>query len=306
MSEKLTPRLLPRRPYRCYFSDSKAWDEFEPRPGDIIISTPSKAGTTWTQRIVSVLVFQQPRLPKSLWEISPWPDCTFVPREAMFKVLQDQQHRRFMKTHLPLEAMPFYEEVSYVVVGRDLRDLAVSNHNQAVGLNDTPVEYPAPQGEEVYTPEKPVVTEDVRQYWRDFFTRSPFPWESNGWPYNSPTHHLASWWEVRDAPNVIFLHYQDMLDDLDKEMRRLSAFLDIPVDESIWPQLVSTCTFDDMKSRANEVIPGQMLEGMKYQFFHKGRSGQWRDVIGDDDMALYEAALEGLPDDLRSWLVRTV
>src|SRR5213082_1065918 len=50
---------LPQRTrvYRCHHLDSTRWDDIVPRPDDIVITTSLKAGTTWTQRIVSLLVF---------------------------------------------------------------------------------------------------------------------------------------------------------------------------------------------------------------------------------------------------------
>lgn len=62
------------REYHNHHLDSTRWDRIEHRPGDIVISTSAKAGTTWTQRIVSLLVFGAGPLPMSLNEISPWID----------------------------------------------------------------------------------------------------------------------------------------------------------------------------------------------------------------------------------------
>jgi aryl sulfotransferase len=307
MDNSITLRQTPRRAYRSYYTDSTQWQRYQPRPGDIVISTPAKVGTTWTQRIVSVLVFQSTALPAALMEISPWLDCTFVPLDVMLQGLEGQRHRRFIKTHLPMDALPVYDEVSYLVVGRDLRDAALSTHSHALGINDAEVDFATPAGDDVHTPDQPKVTDDLRAYWREYFTRSPFPWESDGWPYNSPTHHLASWWEHREAPNVLFLHYQEMLDDLDAQMRRVSAFLGIPVDESVWPELVKACTFATMKSRPEEVIPAQLSEAAPdWKLFRKGGSGQWHGVFTEEELALYEAAMARLPADLQGWLTRTI
>jgi len=43
--------------------DSSRWDGFELRPGDIIVATPPKCGTTWTQMICALLILQEPELP---------------------------------------------------------------------------------------------------------------------------------------------------------------------------------------------------------------------------------------------------
>ena len=62
------------RHYRTWLADSRRWDGFEFRAGDIVISTPSKCGTTWMQMICALLVFRDPELPRPLTELSPWLD----------------------------------------------------------------------------------------------------------------------------------------------------------------------------------------------------------------------------------------
>jgi aryl sulfotransferase len=301
---KTIPHRAPERAYRSHFTDSTHWNEYEPRPGDIVISTPLKVGTTWAQRITAALVFGSAELPGPLMSVSPWLDCTYYPLVMQLMGLEAQDHRRFLKTHLPVDALPIYSEVSYLVVGRDLRDAAVSTFNHARGVGNSegrPLEIP--KSEDVHTPELPKIPEDLRRFWKRYFTRSAFPWETDGWPYNSPTHHLASWWELREEPNVLLLHYQDMLDDLDGQMRRVAAFLGIPVDEGVWPDLVTSCTFSEMKAKKNEMWSGQLGSSLSsFEFFHKGKSGQWQDALTPEDLTLYETAMTRVPADLRAWL----
>src|SRR6266704_1246441 len=67
-------RMTAVRRYEASMYDSNRWDGFELRPGDIIISTPPKCGTTWTQMICALLILQEPELPLSLDTLSPWVD----------------------------------------------------------------------------------------------------------------------------------------------------------------------------------------------------------------------------------------
>ena len=53
----------------------------------------------------------------------------------------------------------------------------------------------------------------------------------------------VTYWEERKRPNLLMVNYSDLLADLDGEMRRVSAFLDIPVDEDVWPSLVTAAQF---------------------------------------------------------------
>ncbi|MBA2521671.1 MAG: sulfotransferase domain-containing protein, partial [Chloroflexia bacterium] len=67
----------PRPRYRSIVADSGRWDGFAFRPGDVVISTPAKCGTTWTQMLCALLIFDGPVFPALLSEVSPWLDmCT--------------------------------------------------------------------------------------------------------------------------------------------------------------------------------------------------------------------------------------
>src|SRR5947199_9292067 len=92
------------REYRNHHLDSTRWDGFVPRDDDIVVTTAYKAGTTWTQRIVAALVFGGRPLPASLGELSPWIDARFFePIEPMLERVEAQRHRRFVKSHLPVD-----------------------------------------------------------------------------------------------------------------------------------------------------------------------------------------------------------
>ena len=114
------------RRYEASMYDSTRWDGFELRPGDIIISTPPKCGTTWTQMICALLILQEPELPLPLDTLSPWIDMVTRARTDVFADLEAQMHRRFIKTHTPLDGIPNDPTVTYICVGRDPRDVGLS------------------------------------------------------------------------------------------------------------------------------------------------------------------------------------
>ena len=132
------PALLkaPARRLRSRVFDSARWDGYRPRDDDIIIGTYSKCGTTWMQRIVSMLVFRS-AAPRAIAELSLWFEFRLRgPIEPMLEAAEAQTHRRFFKTHLPLDALPIYQGVKFIHVARDGRDAALSFHNHL--LNFTP------------------------------------------------------------------------------------------------------------------------------------------------------------------------
>src|SRR6476660_7616371 len=106
------------RRYRSFINDSGRWDGFALRDGDIIISTPSKCGTTWMQMICALLIFRTPDLPASLATLSPWVDMLTRPVDDVVRDLESQTHRRFMKTHTPLDGIPDHPGVTYIHVAR--------------------------------------------------------------------------------------------------------------------------------------------------------------------------------------------
>jgi aryl sulfotransferase len=105
------------RRYWSVLADSGRWDGFEFRGNDIVISTPSKCGTTWMQMICALLIFQNPGLPAPLTDLSPWLDIQTDTVENVFAALEAQQHRRFIKSHTPLDGLPYDGRVTYICVG---------------------------------------------------------------------------------------------------------------------------------------------------------------------------------------------
>src|SRR5436305_1286897 len=102
------------RRYAAGDADNARWDGFELRPGDIVISTPSKCGTTWTQQLCALLVFDGPDLPAPLSDLSPWLDQKTRTVDEVHRMLGAQPHRRFIKTHSPLDGVPDHPEVTYL------------------------------------------------------------------------------------------------------------------------------------------------------------------------------------------------
>ena len=106
------------------------WLGFPFRPGDIVITTLPKSGTTWMQMICALLIFQTPELPDPLWQLSPWLDSPTMPPERVFAHLEEQRHRRFIKTHTPLRHIPSDPRVTYVATARHPLDAFVSLYHQ--------------------------------------------------------------------------------------------------------------------------------------------------------------------------------
>ena len=76
------------RRYRGFISDSARWERFAFRPDDVIISTPSKCGTTWMQKIVGMLLLDRTDLGAPISSLSPWLDMLIRTDEDVFWLLE--------------------------------------------------------------------------------------------------------------------------------------------------------------------------------------------------------------------------
>ncbi len=289
--------------YRSPDEDSARWDGFPFRPGDIVISTRSKSGTTWAQMICALLVFQDPDLPAPLPELSPWLDWLIVPREDVYARLEKQQHRRFIKTHTPLDGIPLDPRATYLVVARNPLDMAVSLFHQGDNLNRNRIAEllgnPNPPGEPA-PPPRPLHDSLV-----DWIHRDTTPADDlDSLP--GVLWHLTDAWHRRDEPNVVLLHYTDLTNDLEGEMRRLAGRLAIDVPEDRWPMLVEAAGFAQMRARADRLAPdpaGIMKD--RNAFVRRGTPGAGRELLTPEEFAGYEnRAAQLAPQDLLAWLNR--
>ncbi|MDI1459485.1 sulfotransferase domain-containing protein [Catellatospora sp. KI3] len=301
---------MPDQPvrYRSSDEDSARWLAFPPRAGDIVISTRSKSGTTWMQMICALLVFQTPHLPAPLNELSPWLDWLVTPADEVYAQLAAQPHRRFLKTHTPLDGVPLHDECVYVVVARHPLDMAVSLHHQSNNLDRARLReltgQPAPDPAEPPRPQRTEHEALLRWAAREADPRE----EMDSLP--GVIWHLADAWRRREQPNVVLVHYDDLLADLDGQMRALAARLGIAVPEHTWPILVEAATFERMRAGADRLVPDSLgVLKSRSAFFRRGGSGAGRELLDPAELARYQAraadlaAAYGAPD-LLPWLHR--
>ena len=284
MSERSAWPRKTRELHNHHF-DSTIWNDLRFRDDDIVIATYAKSGTTWMQQIVAQLLFGgDPDL--AVADMSPWLDLRVPPKAVKLPQVEAQTHRRFLKTHLPVDALRFSPTAKYLYVGRDGRDVVWSMYNHHVNanaswyaaLNDTPGRVGPPI-------EAPPA--DVRQYWREWMARDGHPF----WPF---WENVRSWWAIRALPNVRFVHFANLKRDMPGEIRRMADFLEIPVKASSWDAIVEHCSFDWMKKNATKSVPlgGAFWDAGAEVFINKGVNGRWRDLLTALESTEYERRAE--------------
>ncbi len=294
--------------YQNHALDSTRWRCYQPRAGDVVISTSPKSGTTWTLEIVCQLLLPgqsaSERNDTAPAKAAVWFEPRWSPLDESINQLEAQQHRRCIQSHLALDGLPFFPQVQYIVVGRDARDVFMSLWNHHANFTPAFLDLINSIPDRVGDP-MPAAPDDIHEFWHDWITRGWFDWEREGYPYWGNLHHTDTWWAYRHLPNILFVHYNDLLADTEGEIRRIAAFLNIPLEEDALPAILQAVTLNAMRDRAIRAEGSQPLafaEGSK-TFFFKGTNGRWKDVLTDEELALYDQkAAQVLTPECRAWL----
>ena len=297
------------RRYRGFIADSARWDRFAFRSDDVVISTPSKCGTTWMQNIVGMLILDRTDLGAPISSLSPWLDMLIRTDEEVFGLLERQRHRRFVKTHTPLDGVPRLPSVTYITMIRHPLDVAMSDldhsanerFDRLVELRTAAVGDEAPaEGALDDAPKEPDA------YLRWFIDNDVEPTGSGPYGLADYSNQALSYWNARLEPNVHLFHYTDLWADRDGEMRRVAAALDIEVDEDRWPSFVEAAGIDSMRARAGDTAP-EAASGIwrsPERFFRVGGTRDWASLLDEKDLQHFDERLRELAGDATDWVLK--
>jgi aryl sulfotransferase len=293
----------PTREYRTALIDSSRWDAFRARTDDIIVATFPKVGTTWTQRIIDMLIWRSTE-PRQIQLSYPWLDATFLGElEEVIPRLEAQQHRRMVKSHAPLDALPIYEGVKYVHVVRDGRDACFSMHNHQLGFTGGTRRKIADMAASRAAAGPPPPPENPRDYYLQWIDGAE---RGLGLAGSLPFFEFEmTYWDRRAEPYLLLVHYNDLKADLIGEMRRISQFLGIDTPQNRLAEFARAAEFKSMKAEGRQLLPEMdgMFDRGSDRFINQGVNGRWRDVLTADDIARYEAlAAQKFPPKAAAWI----
>ncbi|MBC8240724.1 MAG: sulfotransferase domain-containing protein [Alphaproteobacteria bacterium] len=284
---------LPRREinYFTNFSNSARWDLFAGRDTDIFVCAPPKTGTTWTQTLCCLLLFGWREFDIRPSDISPWYDATFEPVDEINALIEAQDHRRLIKTHTPLDGIPYSSQWTFVTVYRDPRDVFFSalNHKDNVQLNDFSI-----------SPE-----DDISAPFREWVQE---PAGNGGAASGSLERfivHFKTFKRFSHLTNIHFFHYSEMKRNLPAAIAGLARVLGIEVTQDDIAQISRIADIQNMRKNADQFAPDAKIGVWKSneQFFNKGTGGQWRDDLSAEDLALYDERMSDLlPAEDIAWL----
>ena len=298
--EKKTPinSVIPQklREVQNHSMDSTQWNEFKYRDDDIVIASWAKAGTTWIQQIVGQLIFGgKPDLEirfKSLYLESHWPT-----KSTKLEHLSRQSHRRFIKTHLPVDALLFSQKAKYIYIGRNAPDIVWSLYSHLMNFKDDVFDAveKLPEG---FGPSLKRPTIDFHEFWHQWL-------HNDGYPMYPFWEHVRSWWKIRELPFIKIIHFECLKEDMEREILGIAEFLGISVTPEQMDRICEYCSFDWMKKNPYKTVPIGMenMTGGASTFYQKGLSGQWQDYLSSGDIAEYKQyAIDELGLECANWL----
>jgi len=267
--------------------DSTNWDHVPLRDSDVLVITHAKSGTTWTQQIMWQLVNggkENPADYDQIWH-SPWVDMIAVPPPPVkAKWINSLPDRRVLKSHMPLDALPWNSNTRYIYIGRDGRDVIMSLFNHHNSLTD------ALRGMLNVGPAL-----EFAPFFDAFLTGSVY------WDWFS---HIVSYWKYRHLSNLLLVHYNDLKADSRAGIKRIAKFCNIVLDEKQLDNVVEHSSFDWMKKHEHLFSPPPFLfaEG---QFVYKGTNQRWKEVMTPEQLRRYdETCKKWFEPDLIAWINR--
>ncbi|XP_037134881.1 sulfotransferase 1C2 isoform X2 [Syngnathus acus] len=249
---------------------------FCPDASDLLIATYPKAGTTWTQEIVDLLLHNGDaeacrRAPTPVR--SPFLEiCSPPPIPSGLDLLNKMAPPRIIKTHLPIQLVPtgFWEKkCKTIYIARNAKDNMVSYY-YFDHMNKTQPE-PGP--------------------WEGYihkFMRGELSWGS--W-YD----HVKGYWEDREKKNILYLFYEDMKENPKREIKRIMNYLNLSLPDDIISRIVELTTFKNMKENPMvnySFIPNHIFDQSISTFMRKGKVGDWKNHFTPEQSAKFDEDYE--------------
>lgn len=268
------------------FTDTHNWDDFEHRKGDVFICVPPKSGTTWMQTICGLLIHGDPDSELAYPEISPWIDFRLSSKtiETRLATLAAQTHQRFIKTHTPLDGIPYFNDCNYLVVHRHPLDVHFSMGNHVRNMRLDIINH--------------LYTDDISANFHSFLNNGL---EGEGLDQPSLAliaHHLNTAKAMSHLPNVHLFHYDTLSKNLSAQMGRIAQAIGVSHAPDIFEALVAKATFKSMKANAHLSAPGAVGGLFKDPtvFFHSGKGQKWKGKLSDTEVGRYNERIAELLD----------
>ena len=226
--------------------DETMQQRIEWRDGDVVVAVPGKSGTTWTMNIVHQLrsggdpSFDDIYAEVPWLEIVPGPDSSRDALVAAFDAMPRDRRRAF-KSHAAPPTLPYHApgsgpDVRYVVVARNPDEALASMRPFLAAHSDAWFDL-------WHVPRDAIVGPDFEAFFAGMGSHAFVPMIFG---------FVAAWWPLRNAPNVLLVHYADLKREPEACIHRIADFLGFEVPDGAWPAILEYTSFDWMKEHEDK------------------------------------------------------
>ncbi|XP_053118786.1 sulfotransferase 1A1-like [Hemicordylus capensis] len=277
------PDLIPIQgiPLVKYFAEVMGEVEgFQAHPDDLLISTYPKSGTTWISEVIDLIRKEgdaEQCRQNPIYMRIPFLEFAVPELPSGIELLRNVPPPHVIKTHLPVQLLPksFWEtKCKIIYVARNAKDVAVSYYffNQMTKVQPHP------------------------GTWNEFLEK----FMAGDVPYGSWYDHVKGWWDKRKEQRMLYLFYEDLKEDPQREIRKVMEFLQRPPDARLVEKIAHLTSFKEMRqnSMTNYTsIPTALMDHKISPFMRKGITGDWKNqfTVAQNERfdANYKKQMEG-------------
>ncbi|XP_068099949.1 sulfotransferase 1C2-like [Hyperolius riggenbachi] len=249
------------------------WDEiynFQAREDDILVASYPKSGTTWMQEIMD-LVSLEGDVQKSMRA----PCFVKVPflelGKTSLQYAKVMPCPRMLKVHLPVQLVPpsFWDKKTKIIyVARNPKDCMVSYYHFQKMDNTMPD--PGP--------------------WNEYFSS----FLNGNVPWGNWFDHVIGWWKAKDQHKILYVFYEDMIEDPLREIKKVMTFMGKDLSEEVLQSIKHQTSFKIMKENpvVNYSNLSSVMDPAVSSFMRKGKVGDWKDHFLVSQNELFDAEYE--------------
>jgi hypothetical protein len=256
--------------------------------------------------LCALVLFDSAEFPGRMDDLSPWLDQRTRSDQEVLTQLEAQTHRRFIKTHTPLDGIPEWPEVTYVAVARDPRDVFVSWEHHIANI-DVDHLFSAIDGAVGMDTVLPFIGASPESMEERFELWLVDDGQMGRMSLSLVAGHIGASWDRRDRPDVELFHFEELRTDRVAAMTRLAAAFGLERSTERLEELAEKASIDRMRERADDLAPNtKQIFSDPNAFFRSGEGGDWRSFVTPEQEAIYWQRInELMSPELRDWLHRS-
>jgi len=102
--------------------------------------------------------------------------------------------------------------------------------------------------------------------------------------------HVIHWLKEANTDKILFLSYEDLSENTERELRKMISFLELKVTEEHIARVLDASSFDTMKN--NGAVNKKHHTGNDGNFIRKGKVGGWMETLTQEQSVFLDVGIE--------------